>query len=470
MKVNTTGNSSGMFLEYCLKNIFIVRSPSSSYLKSSIAVCIFNVIFGIVGTFLNTLVLFVFLKSKNMRQKSSYFCIMILSATDLIVVTSVPVMFLLSSIPEILGTPQCFSRICFVIVSRTTPLLSATSLIIMNIERYLAIVHPILHRNSVTKGKIIFTFIVIALIFFTCAAINFAWKSIGLLIYSVGAFMICSITLFQYVSIFFIARKAVFGQVTKLSNEDTTMGNIRPNLRDLKMARTCFFIVFLCFICYLPIAIIAGVWQHFFPSKETWNALFNCILWLTPLITMNATINCLIFFWGNRELRKQGLKLVRNCFRSTSNWRIQMIWKKLSRSASLLYQCSSFTFSVLFQTFQTSRNCSHEHDLKYRSSLPGFINYWKLKIVNIYGFFFNFWSWSYITLNKSLEQSYLDPPIFLIKLDWTFEYSATSPLPQQPQWLVEAHLTRGLTTSGPHYATKSPPYDWSYTIGILAYV
>ena len=321
MNVNTTGNfsSSSMFIEYCLKNKFMVRSPSLSYLKSSIAVCILNAIFGIVGTLLNTMVLFVFLKSKNITQKSSYFCIITLSATDLIVVTRVPATFLVSSIHTIMGTPQCFFSICFVIVSRTTPLLSATSLIIMNFERYLAIVHPILHRTSVTKGKIIFAFIVIGFIFFTCAAINFAWKSIGLLIYSVGAFIICSITLFQYVSIFFIARKAVFGQVTKLSNEDTTMGNIRPNLRDLKMARTCFFIVFLCFICYLPIAIITGVWQHFFPNKETWNALFNCILWLSPLITMNATLNCLIFFWGNRELRKQGWKLVRNCFRSTSN-------------------------------------------------------------------------------------------------------------------------------------------------------
>ena len=321
MNVNTTGNfsSSSMFIEYCLKNMFMVRSPSPSYLKSSIAVCIFNVIFGIVGTFLNTMVLFVFLKSKSLRQKNSYFCIMILSATDLIVVTSIPVMVLVCSIPEILGTPQCFSRICFVIVSRTTPLLSATSLIVMNIERYFAIVHPLLHRTSFTKGKIIFAFIVIAFIFFTFAAINFAWKSIGLLILSVGAFIICSISLFQHVSIFFTARKALFRQVTKVSNEETTMSNIKPNLRDLKMARTCFFIVFLCFICYLPIAIITGVWQHFFPNKETWNALFNCILWLTPLMTMNATLNCLIFFWGNRELRKHGWKLVRNYFRSTSN-------------------------------------------------------------------------------------------------------------------------------------------------------
>ena len=40
-------------------------------------------------TFLNTLVLFLFLKSKNMRRKTSYVAIMILSATDLTVVTIV---------------------------------------------------------------------------------------------------------------------------------------------------------------------------------------------------------------------------------------------------------------------------------------------------------------------------------------------------------------------------------------------
>ena len=47
---------------------------------------------------------------------------------------------------------------------------------------------------------------------------------------------------------------------------------------------------------------------------------------------------------------------------------------------------------------------------------------------------------------------------FLIKLDWMSGYPATSPLPQQPQWFEKAHLTRGLTTSRPHYVTNSTPY------------
>ena len=314
MKVNT----SSMFFEYCSKDIYLVRSPSSSYLKSSIAVGILNVIFGVVGTFLNTLVLLVFLKTKNIRRKTSYFPIMILSATDVIVVTSVPAMFLVNSIPEILGTPRCVYNICFIIVSRTTPLLSASSLIIMNIERYLAIVHPIFHRTTVTKGKIIFNLIIIVSIFFICAAIHLTWRSIGRFIYSVGAFIICSTTLFQYVSIFCIARKALFRRVTKVSDVKAT-SNYRLSLRELKMAKIYFFTVFFCFLCYLPIAIINGVWQHLFANIETRNTLFHCILWLTPLISMNASLNCLIFFWGNRELRKQGWKLVRNYFRKTLN-------------------------------------------------------------------------------------------------------------------------------------------------------
>ena len=94
-------NSSTMFVQNCSKGYFIIRSPSP-YFKSIIAGCILNVVFGIVGTFLNTLVLFVFLKSKNMRQKTGYLSIMILSATDLIVVTTIPAVFLVNAIPEIL--------------------------------------------------------------------------------------------------------------------------------------------------------------------------------------------------------------------------------------------------------------------------------------------------------------------------------------------------------------------------------
>ena len=311
-------NTSGMFVTHCSMNFIVLHSISSSYLKSVIAVCTLIVIFGIVGTFLNTLVLFVFSKSKKMRQKNSHFFIMILSATDLVVVTSIPAVFLVYAIHGILGTPRCLYSICYNIVTRTTPLLSATSLIIMNIERYLAIVYPFFHRTTVTKRKMIWSFCILGCIFQICAVISFIWQSVGSLIYSVGAFIVVATTVFQYVSIFFIARKSLISRVNEVSNDEKFI-NFRPFLRDLKMARTYFFIVFLCFICYLPIAIILGTTQHFFANEETRNALLHWNLLIPPLLLMNATLNCLIFFWGNRELRIQSWKLVRNCFRKTAH-------------------------------------------------------------------------------------------------------------------------------------------------------
>ena len=311
-------NSSNILVEYCWRDMIVFHSMSSSYLTSSIAVCVLIFIFGIVGTFFNTVVLFVFLKSKNMRRKTSCFSIMILSATDLIVVTSVPAVFLGNKIHEILGTPRCLYGICFNIVNRTTPLLSASSLITMNIERYLAIVHPLFHHSIVTKRKIVFTFIVTGCIFFTCAAISLAWNEIGDSIFSVGAFIICTTTLFQYVSIFFIARKALIRRVTNVNDEGIS-SSLRAFLRDLKLAKMYFMIVFLCFLCYLPVVIIGGAWKLFSANEETRNALFHWGLSVSPLIVMNATFDCLIFFWGNRELRKQSWKLIINCFRRTSH-------------------------------------------------------------------------------------------------------------------------------------------------------
>ena len=303
-------NSSTMFIENCSKGNYIIRSPSPSYVKSIIAVSILNVIFGIVGTFLNTLVLLVFLKSKDMRRKTGYLSIMILSATDLIVVTSIPPVFLVNAIPKILGTPRCLYSIFYNIVIKTTPVLSANSLIIMNIERYLAIVHPIFHHTTVTKQKIFWTFGILGCVLLICAAINLTWHSIGGLIYSVLAFIICSTTLFQYVSIFFIARKASLRRITDVNNKE--MSKEMLFLRDLKMARAYFCIVLLCFLYYLPIAIISGITQHFMANKETRNAFLHWNLSVPPLILMNATLNCLIFFWGNRQLRKQGWELIKN--------------------------------------------------------------------------------------------------------------------------------------------------------------
>ena len=107
-----------------LKNCFCASLVvfCSSFVKTSIAVSIINFIFAIAGTFLNTMVLFVFLKSKNLRRKNSYVAIMTLSATDLTVVTIViQLCFYLRQSLKLWAHGACLYSICFNIVSKTTP-------------------------------------------------------------------------------------------------------------------------------------------------------------------------------------------------------------------------------------------------------------------------------------------------------------------------------------------------------------
>ena len=148
--------------------------------------------------------------------------------------------------------------------------------------------------------------------------INLTWHNIGRLIYSVVAFIICSTTLFQYVSIFVIVRKANI-RIRPIADvnqkQEISCSSLILFLRDLKIVRTYFCIVFLCFLCYLAIAIISAISQHFMANEETRNAFLHWHLTVTQLILMNATSNCLIFFWGNRQLRKQDWKLINNVWK-----------------------------------------------------------------------------------------------------------------------------------------------------------
>ena len=87
MSSNAKSNVSDakLVLEKCLIS-YVVHSPTPSYIRSIIAACAVNIIFAIAGTILNSLVLYIFWKSTQMRSKLSFFVIMLLCSVDLAVV------------------------------------------------------------------------------------------------------------------------------------------------------------------------------------------------------------------------------------------------------------------------------------------------------------------------------------------------------------------------------------------------
>ena len=294
-------------IEHCSLT-FIVRSPSTSYIVSSLVACVVNAIFAVAGTFLNSFVLFTFWKSTKLKKKITYFLIMVLSSTDLGVGLLVHPLYLLKSVSEVRGTPNCLYKIAYQTSMFVFSGLSATALLTLNIERYLSIVHPLFHRNRVTKSKC-FAFFTIVGLFPPMTAIT---RILGLDIWvftGVMTVIICLGTGFMYVSIFHTARKAststAQAKATGREQQRTSIEdrkNTATFQRDLKLAKTCFLVVSCCFVCYFPTGVLLGIWTN---EPLTIDSMVQTTLWTTTFTTINSTLNCLIFFWARPEFRKE---------------------------------------------------------------------------------------------------------------------------------------------------------------------
>ena len=83
------------------------------------------------------------------------------------------------------------------------------------------------------------------------------------------------------------------------------------------MAKTYVLVVSLCLFCYLPTVVAYGIIFANISNdgdKIRPSGVVNAMDWTEILVSMNSTLNCLLFFWGNRELRKECSKILKKCF------------------------------------------------------------------------------------------------------------------------------------------------------------
>ena len=260
MIFNTSSNISNVELKpkICFLRP-VVHSPSSSYIKSHIAICVVNAMFSIVGTILNSLLLYIFWKSPQRRAKVSYFLIMVLSCVDLGVVAIVQPLFIPFLINEILESSRlCPQYIAFCLPGILSYAMSVSTLFTINIQRYLSIVCPIWRRTIATKKIFLLTSLFISFIYLLTFLIrllvpNYSWIGSASFV-----FIFFSTSFFFYLSIFLVARKklANANQVNNTCDEDNST-NLVSFLRELKLAKPYILIVLLSVsFCYLPYYII----------------------------------------------------------------------------------------------------------------------------------------------------------------------------------------------------------------------
>ncbi len=272
-----------------------------SYFISLILIFLLNVLFFFTGICLNSLAILTFWRSVQLRKKLCYFMIMTLSCCDLLVVlTGHPYAALIATL-WLTGKLDAYPKWAALFVRFISMLqgFSLLALLVMNVDRYLATYYPIFHRTSVTKGKLLTllaTLIVVELtlyLMFVCHVISY---SVFLLIYFI---ILIPPMIFINYKLFIIARK-----------------NRRNNRLSLEMKKTFSFktissclLAVACFVLLsIPVLVYTGITIN---SRYSWTLDDTHIVghWATTIASMNSTCNCLIFYWKNKILRTEGMKV-----------------------------------------------------------------------------------------------------------------------------------------------------------------
>ena len=311
-ETNSTGNELTI-MNRCLAS-YIVQSPSKSYVNSSIVACVVNAVLFVLGSIFNLFVVVIFSASKQLRSKLTFFPILVLCVADLTTVIVVHPLFLLQAIAEILKIPKCSYKVVYFSVLYIFPGISASTLLFMNIERYIAITRPLWHLSiNKKKQKFVFACVLCWLLMVANLMCRLYKPPYSKAFTMVGTGIACLITLFTYASIYYVSRNRRSLTQHEDTNAETTQEASRNKinfLNDLKIAKIYFLIVILSFICYLPTGIVVFSTKYPWLEGEAKRTLLGQVYtWTNTSICMTSTLNCLVFFWANTRLRKEAWKL-----------------------------------------------------------------------------------------------------------------------------------------------------------------
>ena len=265
-----------------------------------------NIVFFFSGIFLNSLVILSFWRCVQLQKKMCYFTITVLSCCDLLVaLTSHP----LTALAAILWLSEktkvspwwlvIFQAMADIFVG-----LSLLALLVMSFDRYLSTYYPVFHRISVTKRKL--------LTFFACLVsveITVAVTSINDLVisYQVGILIFCVMFIppmvFLNYKLFTAAGK--MRRNNRISPEMKNFFSLKRSISSCLLVVACLIVLSIPTFAYIGLRLT---------SKEKEDTLDNATIagfWTKTTGSMNSTFNCLIFYWKNKTLRGEGMKVIK---------------------------------------------------------------------------------------------------------------------------------------------------------------
>lgn len=297
------------FMETCfisnkLEFSQIVSFPSREFYVNHVILCVVNFLLTLSTTFLNFITVFAYWRSSQLQRKISYFLVMLLSLSDLGVGLICNSTFTVILTSHVLGYANCLLTTFWLVAIWSLPNVSMTTLFVLNLERYLGIIHPIFHVSKVTKRGLLTTTVTLwFLIVVEICTLFFDEKVLRLLLCLKICFFL-TILISVYVKIFVTGREAA---ASETSNSECERSRQKVFVKKTKLAKSCLIVVVCNILCFLPSAVTSFAWQR---------AFFGIVLfsWSITFVLMASTLNSVIFFWRNKILRSEAKKILRQTF------------------------------------------------------------------------------------------------------------------------------------------------------------
>ena len=264
-----------------------------------------NILFTFSGIVLNTLVIVSFWKSSQLRKKLCHFMIMVLSCFDLVsVVICYPgiLVFLIYWFKE--NYDLLLKMMIYFEVAATFIGLSLLVLFVMSIERYLGAYYPIFHSTSVTRRRLL-TLLAILLIGHTIVSVLAQNDLVISQSVCLTVFVVVTFPPFSFINF----------KLFKISIRMRHTNAVSPDQRmtlNLKNISTCLLAVACISLLSIPTSVHVYVVFNINAKSEWVSNVGLSYIWTATLCTMNCTFNSLIFFWKNKGLRIEGIKILKS--------------------------------------------------------------------------------------------------------------------------------------------------------------
>jgi Ca2+/Na+ antiporter len=228
---------------------------------------------------------------------------MVLSFFDfLVVITNHPLLILRLVLwskekNELLAMVQIYEHISNVFIA-----FSVLALLVMSIERYLGAYYPFFHRTSLTRRKLL----TLLAMFFLFPVMLAIMSANDLVISYATVLVIFFVVVFPPFAFF---NYKLFKISRKVRRENTTSPEASTALHvNLRNISSCLLSVGCLVLVYIPAFFFIA---FNFAEKRTSENTKVANFWAGTVANANSTLNCLIFFWKNDVLRKEGKKALK---------------------------------------------------------------------------------------------------------------------------------------------------------------